>query len=42
MKQFLESEYADDGFDFDFDFEDDDLDEQGIAECIFRCVESNI
>ena len=27
MKQFLESEYADDGFDFDFDFEDDDLDE---------------
>ena len=27
MKQLLESEYADDGFDFDFDFEDDDLDE---------------
>jgi len=27
MKQFLESEYADDGCDFDFDFEDDDLDE---------------
>ena len=27
MAQFLESQYADDGFDFDFDF-DDDLDEE--------------
>ena len=28
MAQFLESQYADDGFDFDFDFDDDFDDEQ--------------
>ncbi len=27
MKQFIETEYADDGFDFDFDFDDDFNDE---------------